>query len=324
MFIGEAPGRLGADDSQIPFHGDKSGHNFESLVEQVGLSRYQIFVTNAVLCNPKDSKGNNSTPNASEIANCAPFLSEQIELLKPKVIVTLGAVALRSADQIQPHGLTLKGDVRTSRFWKGALLIPNYHPGQRAMIHRSFANQLADYQFIAESARRIQKPTSRRKTVGNASERVTAVVDRITLKKPSLSYFALHKLFFLAEVKQLEETGRRLTSAYVVRQKDGPYCVELHPARIATRIPGLTFRSGKQGIEVIRVLQSEIFPAGLSKGVLTAKELASIDSVVAKYGSLSNADLKRVAYLATPMRELLRKEKTLRVNLFNSPILPLY
>jgi uracil-DNA glycosylase family 4 len=38
MFIGEAPGRLGADDSQLPFHGDKSGHNFESLMEQVGIT----------------------------------------------------------------------------------------------------------------------------------------------------------------------------------------------------------------------------------------------------------------------------------------------
>src|SRR5437773_2381420 len=40
MFIGEAPGRLGADSSAIPFHGDKAGDNFESLIEQVGLSRY--------------------------------------------------------------------------------------------------------------------------------------------------------------------------------------------------------------------------------------------------------------------------------------------
>ena len=50
MFVGEAPGRLGADGSHLPFHGDKSGHNFEKLIEQVGVSRYEVFVTNAVLC----------------------------------------------------------------------------------------------------------------------------------------------------------------------------------------------------------------------------------------------------------------------------------
>jgi uracil-DNA glycosylase family 4 len=45
MFVGEAPGRLGADASAIPFHGDKAGDNFESLIEQVGLSRYDCFIT---------------------------------------------------------------------------------------------------------------------------------------------------------------------------------------------------------------------------------------------------------------------------------------
>ena len=62
MFIGEAPGRLGADASEIPFHGDKAGHNFEELLEGASLSRADIFVTNAVLCNPKDENGNNAPP----------------------------------------------------------------------------------------------------------------------------------------------------------------------------------------------------------------------------------------------------------------------
>src|SRR5438128_2012162 len=60
MFIGEAPGRLGADDSGIPFHGDKSGHNFEELLEFANLNRGDLYITNSVLCNPKDEKGNNS------------------------------------------------------------------------------------------------------------------------------------------------------------------------------------------------------------------------------------------------------------------------
>ena len=71
MFIGEAPGRLGADDTHIPFHGDKSGHNFESLLKAVGINRGDIFVTNSVLCNPKDENGNNDTPKNEEILNCS-------------------------------------------------------------------------------------------------------------------------------------------------------------------------------------------------------------------------------------------------------------
>src|SRR5579872_1859340 len=67
MFIGEAPGRLGADESGLPFHGDKAGHNFEALLRHVGLSRYDVFVTNAVLCNPRDTAGNNAPPSRQEL-----------------------------------------------------------------------------------------------------------------------------------------------------------------------------------------------------------------------------------------------------------------
>src|SRR5690606_12666891 len=91
MFIGEAPGRLGADNSGIPFHGDKSGHNFEELLEFAGLNRSRIFVTNAVLCNPRDEDGNNSTPTKNEVQNCSDYLAKQIRIINPKIVVTLGA-----------------------------------------------------------------------------------------------------------------------------------------------------------------------------------------------------------------------------------------
>ena len=100
MFVGEAPGRLGADNSGIPFHGDKSGHNFEELLEFANISRSIIFVTNAVLCNPKDIHGNNSTPSKTEINNCSNHLLKQIKIINPKIVVTLGSVALESTRQI--------------------------------------------------------------------------------------------------------------------------------------------------------------------------------------------------------------------------------
>ncbi|MHC4065609.1 MAG: uracil-DNA glycosylase family protein, partial [Planctomycetota bacterium] len=52
LFVGEAPGRLGADRSRVPFRGDRSGDNFDRLLRHVGLSRGEVFVTNAVLCCP--------------------------------------------------------------------------------------------------------------------------------------------------------------------------------------------------------------------------------------------------------------------------------
>jgi uracil-DNA glycosylase family 4 len=147
FFIGETPGRLGADETEVPFHGDTAGKNFEDLLSFAGLSRNDLFVTNAVLCNPKDEKGNNSTPSPIEVANCQHFLRRQIEIVNPKIVVTLGATALRAIAGIELHGFTLSQHVRTIHAWFGRSLIPLYHPGQRAMIHRSFANQRSDYHW---------------------------------------------------------------------------------------------------------------------------------------------------------------------------------
>jgi uracil-DNA glycosylase family 4 len=161
MFIGEAPGRLGADNTLIPFHGDQAGHNFESFVLQVGLNRYESFVTNAVLCNPKDENGNNATPSVEEVRNCSEFLKRQLDLVQPKVVATLGAIALKATALVEPHLLSLSKHVRTPKSWYRRTLIPLYHPGQRALIHRSFSNQLADYQAVAETVRN-RRPTSRK------------------------------------------------------------------------------------------------------------------------------------------------------------------
>ncbi|WP_052098179.1 uracil-DNA glycosylase family protein [Paenibacillus stellifer] len=89
MFIAEAPGRLGAEISRIPLHGDQTGENFEKLLEGAGLKREHCYITNAVLCVPLDDKGNNRTPKESEIKNCSPFLYEQILLIEPQLIMYL-------------------------------------------------------------------------------------------------------------------------------------------------------------------------------------------------------------------------------------------
>lgn len=325
MFIGEAPGRLGADDSELPFHGDKSGHNFERLIEQVGLSRYQVFVTNAVLCNPRDENGNNATPTATEIGNCAAFLREQVLLLEPRIVVTLGAVALRACSMVHAHALALRTDVRTSTSWFGRRLIPAYHPGQRAMVHRSFANQLADYQFVAESVRRFGR--KRRRVGGTGPEgdetrKLGDVAQYLLAERPGgMSYFALHKLCFLAEVAQLEAVGERIANSYVVRQKDGPYYVDLHLAKLRDRIPGLVV--DKSGSDIwLRLAPQLELEREERVSSLSANEEAVLDMILRRHSGKSATELKRVVYLSKPMRALLRKERSLRVNLFNTAVLP--
>src|SRR5712691_8794227 len=74
MFIGEAPGRKGADRTRIPFSGDQSGKNFDRFLASIDLSRDQIFITSAALCNPRTGSGANRKPSKTELANCSTFL----------------------------------------------------------------------------------------------------------------------------------------------------------------------------------------------------------------------------------------------------------
>lgn len=149
LFIAEAPGRLGADLSHIPLSGDQTGRNFQALLDQAGLRREDVFITNAALCNPRDVSGNNAPPTRREIGNCACHLRETIEIVQPRFVVTLGTIALRSLDLIEPHALILSRDVGKCSQWFGRSLIPLYHPGSRARIHRPVEMQQADFRNLA-------------------------------------------------------------------------------------------------------------------------------------------------------------------------------
>ncbi|MEJ5166141.1 MAG: uracil-DNA glycosylase [Thermoanaerobaculia bacterium] len=84
MFIGEAPGEE-EDKQGLPFVG-RAGQLLTKLIKKMGLEREDVYITNIVKCRPE----NNRDPLPEEIEKCVPYLLEQIELIKPKVIVTLG------------------------------------------------------------------------------------------------------------------------------------------------------------------------------------------------------------------------------------------
>ncbi|MGH2616680.1 MAG: uracil-DNA glycosylase, partial [Thermomicrobiales bacterium] len=127
-FIAEAPGRLGGDRTAVPLAGDRSGRNFDRLLAAAGLDRSAIFITNAVLCNPRDHAGRNAPPAASEIRNCSGFLAATLRLLQPPYVVALGNAALRALALIEPHHATLTADVGDLIPWQNRWLIPLYHP----------------------------------------------------------------------------------------------------------------------------------------------------------------------------------------------------
>ena len=111
LFIGEAPGRKGADRTRIPFSGDQSGKNLDRFIASIGLTRSQIFITSAALCNPRNASGTNRKPSRSELENCSGFLRRTIELVDPRVVVTLGSVALDYIKRISNHQLILNDAV---------------------------------------------------------------------------------------------------------------------------------------------------------------------------------------------------------------------
>jgi uracil-DNA glycosylase family 4 len=320
MFIGEAPGRLGADASAIPFHGDRAGENFESLIEQVGIGRQHFFITNAVLCNPKDERGNNATPGKIEIQNCSGFLKRQIDLVDPVIVITLGAQALTALSLIERHDINLAAGVRKKWNWYGRLLLPLYHPGQRAMLHRSFLNQLADYRFVAETFRKLTKTRKATSSISPSSKHAVEVVLGLLQTCGPLSYFAVHKLFYLLEYEYSRREGRRFSSCYIIRQKDGPYVVELNIKKLRKALPELQVR-----------FDNEVMSLSLSDQMSLLTETQNVSSfkpafmdvfydVTKRYGNKSDGELKRIVYLTSPMRKILRREKYQRDNMFNAPI----
>ena len=149
LFVAEAPGRLGGDRTGVPLSADQSGRNFEQFLAAAGLDRASVFVTNAVLCNPRTELGLNDRPRAAELRNCSVHLADLIALLDSPWVVTLGRVALDALALIAPHDAQLSRDVATAVPWVGRTLVPLYHPGPRSVARRGRDAHVADYRRLA-------------------------------------------------------------------------------------------------------------------------------------------------------------------------------
>ena len=317
MFVGEAPGRLGADRTNVPFHGDKAGDNFEHLIELAGLSRREIFVTNAVLCNPRDERGNNAPPSKSAVRNCSRNLQKQIAAIDPAIVVTLGAAALEATRLIETHELTVSRHVRTANRWNGRTLIPLYHPGARAMIHRNFAAQTVDYYFVGETYRRMGRKRRAMPEIVKPTSQGWDIVKFLLSEFRTCSVFRLHKAMYLVDWRAVSETGQRASDFIYLRQKDGPYCVELGSRWYRRFQDDVLFqRTGEQTI--LKWRERGLFDTTQQ---LLAPEVRDVAArVVAETKCLTDSELKTKSYLTKPMKEYLRAERA-GVRQLNRPLL---
>ena len=139
MFAGEAPG---ADEDQQgePFVG-RAGQLLNNMIAAMGLRREDVYIANVIKCRPPG----NRTPEPSECAICSPFLLRQIEVIQPKVLIALGAVAARTLTGVNDAMARLRG-----KWWdfRGTPLAVTYHPAYLLRDPRQKAEAWKDLQMV--------------------------------------------------------------------------------------------------------------------------------------------------------------------------------
>lgn len=135
MFIGEGPG-FDEDRQGEPFVG-KAGQLLDRIMSSIGLSRSTVYIANIVKCHPmvdptaRDQRGNDRPPRPNEIEKCLPFLKEQIAIIKPNVVVLLGATAARALLGRTEGISSLRGRFHDISLIEGhppIPVLPTYHP----------------------------------------------------------------------------------------------------------------------------------------------------------------------------------------------------
>ena len=153
MFVGEAPG-YHEDRQGAPFVG-QAGQVLERLLGTIGLSRPQVYIANVLKCRPPG----NRDPQPDEIAACERHLFAQVELIRPRVICTLGNFATKLLSG-QPHGITRVHGTPQPRRIGGVdlVLYPIFHPAAALYTPRMLAVLQEDFARIPELLGRAVAP----------------------------------------------------------------------------------------------------------------------------------------------------------------------
>jgi len=119
MFVGEAPDH-DEDLQGLPFVG-RAGQLLTKIIEAMGMSREEVFICNVLKCRPP----NNRDPQPGEVAECEPYLKRQIEIVRPKIICTLGRIAAQVLLKSSESMGRMRGRLHE---YEGIPVICTYHP----------------------------------------------------------------------------------------------------------------------------------------------------------------------------------------------------
>jgi uracil-DNA glycosylase family 4 len=155
MFVGEGPG-ADEDEKGEPFIG-RAGQLLNNMIKAMGIQREQVYIANIVKCRPPG----NRQPERDECATCSPFLMRQIAVVKPKVIVALGATAAKTLLAMNSSMIQLRGrfydfkptglstDLRSdASAWTGCKLAVTYHPAFLLRDPRQKGEAWKDLQMV--------------------------------------------------------------------------------------------------------------------------------------------------------------------------------
>lgn len=141
VFVGEAPG-FEEDRQGLPFVGE-AGVLLDRILFAMGLSTDDVYICNLIKCRPPA----NRNPEADEVAACRPYLERQLELIKPKVIVTLGRFAAQSLLGVQTPISRLRGNWYE---YQGVPVLPTFHPAY-------LLRKPADKKYVWEDMKKVQQ-----------------------------------------------------------------------------------------------------------------------------------------------------------------------
>ncbi|MGI8728152.1 MAG: uracil-DNA glycosylase [Solirubrobacterales bacterium] len=152
MFVGEAPGAE-EDRRGLPFVG-RAGQLLNQLLEGIGLSRDEVFVSNVLKCRPPG----NRDPQPVEIETCRPYLQRQVELIEPRVLATLGNFATKLLTGNQAGITKVRGVPQTHQLGgRTVSIFPLLHPAAALRTPRMREQLEADFDKLGELLAAVQR-----------------------------------------------------------------------------------------------------------------------------------------------------------------------
>jgi DNA polymerase len=156
MFVGEAPG-ADEDEQGEPFVG-KAGQLLTKIIQAMGLQRENVYIGNILKCRPNTpgQSAGNRKPTTEEMATCIPYLHEQIDLIRPRVLVALGATAVEGLLG-KTIGITkLRGTWKT---YRNIPLMPTYHPAF-LLRNQAMSEKRKVWEDMLQVMEKLQMPIS--------------------------------------------------------------------------------------------------------------------------------------------------------------------